>query len=67
MCPLFLWDFNENWIFSTDFQNISAIKFNQRVELFHADGQTDIYDEANSRFSQFCENAQKGVAFCNEI
>jgi len=25
------------------------------AELFHADGQTDIYDEANSRFSKFCE------------
>jgi len=26
-------------------------------ELFHADGQTDRRDEANSRSSQFCENA----------
>jgi hypothetical protein len=25
------------------------------AELFHADGQTDSYDEANSGFSQFCE------------
>jgi len=25
------------------------------AELFHADGQTDRHDEANSRFSQFCE------------
>jgi len=29
------------------------------AELFHADGQTDVetdrHDEANSRFSQFCE------------
>jgi hypothetical protein len=25
------------------------------VELFHADGQTDGHDVANSRFSQFCE------------
>ena len=24
-------------------------------ELLHADGQTDGYDEANSRFSQFCK------------
>jgi hypothetical protein len=34
-------------------------------ELFHADGQTDgmtdRHDEANSRFTQFCENAQNGV------
>ena len=27
------------------------------AELFHADGQTDRRDEANSRFSQFCERA----------
>jgi len=27
------------------------------AELFHADGQTDKHDEANSRFSQFCESA----------
>jgi hypothetical protein len=25
------------------------------AELFHADGQTERHDEANSRFSQFCE------------
>jgi hypothetical protein len=29
------------------------------AELFHADGQTDRHDEANSRFSQFCERAYK--------
>jgi hypothetical protein len=28
-------------------------------ELFHADGQMDRHDEANSRFSQFCESAYK--------
>jgi len=29
------------------------------AELFHAytDGKTDRYEEANSRFSQFCERA----------
>jgi hypothetical protein len=27
------------------------------AELFHADGRTDKHDEANSRFSQFCERA----------
>ena len=26
------------------------------AELFLADGQTDRYNEANSRFSQFCES-----------
>ena len=29
------------------------------AELFHADGQTDRHDEANSRFSQFGERASK--------
>jgi hypothetical protein len=27
------------------------------AELFHADRQTDRHNEANSRFSQLCENA----------
>ena len=31
----------------------------QWEELFNVDGQTDRHDEANSRFSQFCEIAQK--------
>jgi hypothetical protein len=29
------------------------------AELFQAGGQTDRHDEANIRFSQFCERAQK--------
>ena len=29
------------------------------AKLFHADVQTDGHDEANSRFSQFCERAGK--------
>jgi hypothetical protein len=29
------------------------------TKLFHADGQTDRHDEANSRFSQFFKRAQK--------
>jgi hypothetical protein len=29
------------------------------AELFHAGGQTERHDEANSRFSQFCESALK--------
>jgi hypothetical protein len=31
------------------------------AELFHAEGWTDGHDEANSRFSQFCERALKTV------
>ena len=30
-----------------------------RAELFHADGRKDRHDEANSRFSKFCEQALK--------
>ena len=29
------------------------------AELYHADGQTDRHDEANSRFSQICESTKK--------
>jgi hypothetical protein len=29
------------------------------AELFHADGRTEGHDEANARFSQFCESAYK--------
>jgi hypothetical protein len=29
------------------------------AELFYADGRTDRHDEANIRFSQFSESAQK--------
>jgi len=29
------------------------------ADLLHADGQLDRHDEANSRFSQFCEGAEK--------
>ena len=40
-----------------------------KTELFHADGRTDReadrQDEANSRFSQFCEFAQNGLMLCN--
>jgi hypothetical protein len=31
------------------------------VELFHADEQTDRYDEANSRFWQFYESAYQNI------
>jgi len=32
-----------------------------RAELFHAGGRTDRHEDANSRFSQFCESALKHV------
>jgi len=54
--PLFLSDFNETWIFSTNFQKSTQITNFMKIhpvgaELFQADGQTDM----NSRFSQLCE------------
>jgi hypothetical protein len=64
--PLFLLDFNETWIFLKIFKKkahlSSIIKIRPvGAELLHADGQTDTRmdgrDEANSRFSQFCERA----------
>jgi hypothetical protein len=50
--------FNETWIFSADFsKNTQTLNFLKllpaEAELFHADGQTDIHDEYNSRFWNF--------------
>jgi hypothetical protein len=62
--PLFLSDFNETRIFSTDFWKKSQILTSMKLrpveaELFHADTRTDWHDEANSRFSKFCKRIQK--------
>jgi hypothetical protein len=59
---LFLSDFNEILISSTDFsknsQKSNLIKIRPvRAELFHAGIQADRRDEVNSRSPQFCEGA----------
>jgi hypothetical protein len=48
MKPVFLERFSENSQIS-NFMKISTVG----AEMFHADGETDRQDEANSRFSHF--------------
>ena len=68
--PSFLSDFNEIWIFSTDFWKIPKYQISQNPSSGSlivpwgrtnrwTDGRTDRHDEANSRFSQFGERASK--------
>ena len=60
--PLFLSHFDESLVFSKYFrknpqmQNFTKI-LPLAAELFNAARRTDGHDEANSRFSQFCESA----------
>jgi len=58
--PIFLSDFNETRIFSIDFRLILKCRFSrtpfQRVPSRSL--RTDGHDEANSRFSPFCEHTK---------
>jgi len=61
---LFLLDFNEAWIFSEEFRRIFKYQIlwksssaSRVVPCGQTEEQTDTEDEANSRFSQFCERA----------
>jgi len=59
-CPLFLSDFNENWISRQMFEKAPNIKFHENPSngsQVVPCGWTDRHDKAYSRFSQFCERA----------
>jgi len=67
--PLFLSDFNETWIFPIYFSKSTQISNSMKiclvgVELFHGNGRIDgeTYDDAKSRFSQFCRRASKPIS-----
>jgi hypothetical protein len=58
--PLFLSDFNETWIFWQITEKCLKIKFHENTSSVNRVVQcvqTHMYDEADSRFSQFCERA----------
>jgi len=61
---LFLSDVNGTWRFSKDFRKMLKYHISTKIRsswgcVFTADGRTDgradRHDEANSRFSEFCE------------
>jgi hypothetical protein len=60
---LFLSDFNETWTFSTDFRDMLNYQIPWKSFQWkpscstRADWRTDRHDEADSRFSWFCERA----------
>jgi hypothetical protein len=68
--PLYLQDFNETWISRQIFdKKILNIKFHENPSIWRRIGsmrtyeRTDRHDEANSRFSQFCERSKELLIF----
>jgi len=51
--PLFFSNFNANLIFSTDFRKIRIYQISLKSIQREPSGQTDGYDKAKSRISQF--------------
>jgi hypothetical protein len=67
--PVLLECFNETWIFSNDFRKNTQIWNFMKIrpviaQLFHAYRRTDM--TKISRFSQFCESAQKRSFPCRD-
>jgi hypothetical protein len=63
---LFLSDFNDTWVFLTDFQQNTIIELHENpssgswdVPCWH----TDRHDIANSCFLKFCESDQKSLSY----
>ena len=59
---LFLLDFNQSWIFRTDFsKNPQSIQWQPRCSM-RTDRQTDRHDKAKSRFPQLCGRSWKSLS-----
>jgi len=64
--PSFMSTYHATWIshrFSKNTQISIFMKIYPVGAGFHADGRTDRHDEANSRFFQFCELAEKLLVY----
>jgi hypothetical protein len=67
--PVIILRFESNLKFHDRFSKRSRIQILLKIRpleaaLFHADGQTDRHDEANSRFQEFCESAKNEATAC---
>ena len=63
-CTLFFSDFNETWIFSTYIPKTMKYQISWNLSSgsqIVACGRTDIHDQVNNRYSQFCERVKKTV------